>query len=321
MDCCELRILFAGNPEISVPTLKALASAFNVVGVVTNPDRPAGRGKRLEAPPVKSAALELGLPVLQYERLMRQAREEVSQLQPDLLVSFACGHYFGPKFLGLFPQGAINIHPSLLPLYRGCAPIQGALLHGDAITGISIQRIVAEVDCGDILASQPILLEGTETTETLSAIASRISAELIVPTLERLCAGDLLEHPQDNDKASYSGMLSKQDGIIDWTQSAREIHAKVRALYPWPKASTTYGGVPLIISAVDGPVSEAGKETVQGQQVPGTVVRLDKKRGLAIACGDGLLFVRRLQLSMKKELDSQSFVNGNPGIIGSIMGT
>ena len=320
MDRSELRILFAGNPEISVPTLKALAETFTVVGVLTNPDRPAGRGKHLEAPPVKSAALELDLPVLQYDRLLGQAREEVGRLQPNLLVSFACGHYFGPKFLALFSFGAINIHPSLLPLYRGCAPIQGALLHGDAITGVSIQRIVAEVDCGDILASRNIPLEGTETTETLSAAASRVGAELIVPTLERLCAGDLLEQPQDSVRASFSGMLSKQDGIIDWSRSAREIHAKVRALYPWPKASTTYAGVPLIIAAVDGPVSEVGNEKVPGQTVPGTVVHFDKKRGLAVACGDGLLYVRRLQLSMKKELDSQSFVNGNPGILGSVLG-
>ncbi len=320
MDRSELRILFAGNPEIAVPTLRALAGAFRVVGVLTNPDRPAGRGKHLEAPPVKSAALELGLPVLQYDSLKSQARKEVSLLQPNLLVSFACGHYFGPRFLALFSAGAINIHPSLLPLYRGCAPIQGALLHGDAITGVSIQRIVSEVDCGDILACEAIALDGTETAETLAETASRIGAELIIPTLERLCEGDLLEHPQDNDKASFSGMLSKQDGIIDWKRSAREIHAQVRALYPWPKASTTYGGVPLIIAAVEGPLSEAGGEVPQEHVAPGTVVRFDKKRGLAIACGDGLLYVRRLQLSMKKELDSQSFVNGNPGILGSVLG-
>jgi methionyl-tRNA formyltransferase len=320
MDCSELRILFAGNPAISVPSLKALTESFTVVGVLTNPDRPSGRGKRLEAPPVKTAALELGLPVLQYERLLRRSREEVAVLQPNLLVSFACGHYFGPKFLSLFPIAAINIHPSLLPLYRGCAPIQCALLNGDKQTGITVQHIVAEVDCGNILNNVIIDLDGTETTESLTSIVAERSAPLIVSTLRAMCAGTLTEREQDNKAATYSAMLSKQDGIIDWSRPADEIHRKVRAFYPWPKTSTTFNGVPLILSSVYGSVSEAGTEHVPLGTIAGTVIGIDKKKGLTIACGDGLLYVQRLQLSMKKEMDSLSFVNGNPNIIGSVLG-
>jgi len=320
MDCSELRILFAGNPAISVPSLKALMQSFTVVGVLTNPDRPSGRGKRLEAQPVKIAALELGLPVLQYERLRGKSREEVAALQPNLLVSFACGHYFGPKFLSLFPIAAINIHPSLLPLYRGCAPIQGALLNSDKRTGISVQHIVAEVDCGAILNHIVIELDGTETTESLTSIVAEKSASLIVSTLHGMCAGTLNERIQDNGAATYSALLSKQDGIVDWNRPAGEIHAKVRAFYPWPKASTTYNGVPLILAAVYGSVAEAGKDVFPSGIPAGTVTGLDKKKGLAIACGDGLLYVQRLQLPMKKEMDSISFVNGNPSIIGSVLG-
>ncbi len=320
MDSSELRILFAGNPAISIPSLKALMESFTVVGVLTNPDRPSGRGKRLEAPPVKTAALELGLPVLQYERLRARSREEVAALQPNLLVSFACGHYFGPKFLSLFSIAAINIHPSLLPLYRGCAPIQGALLNGDEQTGITVQHIAAEVDCGDILNHVVIELDGTETTESLTSIVAEKSASLIIFTLQGLCAGSLKEQVQDNSAATYSAMLSKEDGIIDWSRPADEIHRKVRAFYPWPKTSTTFNGVPLIIASVYGPVSEVTREALAPDTLPGTVIGFDKKKGLAIACGDGLLYVQRLQLSMKKEMDSISFINGNPSIIGSVLG-
>lgn len=320
MECTDLRILFAGNPAISVPALQAIARAFNVVGVLTNPDKPTGRGRKLEIPPVKEAALALSLPVLQYDRLLRDAREAVAALQPNFLVSFACGHYFGPKFLALFPAGTANIHPSLLPLHRGCSPLQFTLLNGDMHTGISVQRIVSEIDSGDILAQKILELEGTETTASLSDRVALEAASLIVDTLDRLCAGQIVEQRQIGEP-SFTRMLSKGDGIIDWNRDAKEIHCQVRALNPWPKASTSYAGTPLLITSVSGDVTTAGMDPVPAGTKAGTVVGMVKGKGLAVACGDGILYVDRLQLAQKKEMDSASFINGNPGIIGSVLGT
>ena len=320
MDRRAIRILFAGNPAISVPALRALAASYTVVGALTNPDRPSGRGKHVEAPPVKLAAIELGIPVIQYDRLRAPAREDVALLRPNLLVSFACGHYFGPQFLSLFSVASINIHPSLLPLYRGCAPIQYALLNGESKTGVSIQRIAATVDSGDILARRIIDLHGDETSESLTKTVADISAPLIVSTIDRLCEGTMEGEAQDDSKASYSAMLRKQDGVIDWHESARAIHSKVRAFYPWPKATTCFNGISLIISSVSGTLDEAGIDSLPTKTIPGTVVSFVKNKGLGVACGDGLLYVARLQLAMKREMDSASFVNGNPGIMGAVLG-
>jgi len=320
MERNAVRILFAGNPSISVPSLKALAQVFQVVGVLTNPDRPTGRGKHLEAPAVKVAAEELGLPVLQYEHLLQKARTEIAALHPDILVSFACGHYFGPKFLALFPLAAINIHPSLLPHYRGCAPIQCALLNGEPRTGITIQRIAPEMDTGSILDCRIIELDGTETSVSLTDTVAELSAGMIVSTIQRLCAGTLQECAQDTSGVSYSTRLGKQDGVIDWHRQVRVIHSMVRAFQLWPKTTTSLKGVPLTITSVHGPLDQAGLEPVPPGVLPGTVVEFVKGKGLAIACGDGLLYVDRLQLAMKKELDSASFINGNPGILGAVLG-
>ena len=321
MECSELRILFAGNPSIAVPALKALSDVFNVVGVLTNPDKPVGRGMHMEAPPVKDEAVQLGIPVLQYERLLADARKEVSALHPNLLVSFACGHYFGPRFLALFSLGTANIHPSLLPKYRGSAPLQFALLNAESHTGISIQRIAAEIDSGNILAQEAIALNGTETTRSLSDLVAPRAALLIVDTLKRFCNGQLYEIEQQEEAASFSSLLNKADGNIDWTRSARSVHCKVRAFLPWPKAYTMYQGTQLMITSVAGPLHEAGIEPVPAEVVPGTVVKMVKGKGLAVACGDGLLYVDRLQLARKKEMDSGSFINGNPRIVGSVLGT
>ncbi len=321
MECSDLRILFAGNPSIAVPALEALSEAFTVVGVLTNPDRPVGRGRHMEAPPVKDTAIRLGIPVLQYERLLGDARTQVAALQPNFLVSFACGHYFGPKFLALFSQGTANIHPSLLPKYRGSAPLQFALLNGESHTGISIQRIVAKIDSGNILAQETLSLDGTETTQSLGDIVAVRAASLITDTLERLCAGRLVETVQREEDATFSSLLNKSDGLVDWTDSARSLHCKVRAYAPWPKAYTTYQGIQLMLASVHGPVDTAGEEPLPPGTVCGTVVKHVKGKGLAIACKDGLLYVDRLQLAQKKEMDSTSFINGNPRIIGSVLGT
>lgn len=321
MDFRKLRVVFAGNPHIAVGTLRSLAEACHVVAVITNPDRPAGRGRVLESPQVKTAALELGLPVFQYDRLLSQARTDIGALQPDVLVSFACGFYFGPKFLSLFPLAAVNIHPSLLPRYRGCSPIQYALLNGDDKTGITIQRISSEVDCGNVLACQEIELEGTETSDSLSEKVSEYAGPLVVSTLRQIFDGHVRELVQDGRQATYAPMIAKEDGQIDWSDSAKHLHAKIRALQHWPRAVTTWDKASLSVTAVYGPLSEAGVESVPTNTKPGTVLAFVKHKGLAIATGDGILYVSRLQPSMKREMDSAAFVNGHPKIIGSVLGT
>lgn len=319
--CSDLRILFAGNPDIAVPALEALASTYRVVGVLANPDKPAGRGRHLEPPAVKTASERLGIPVLQYDKLRTEARNAVAKLQPNMLISFACGHFFGPKFLSLFPSGAINIHPSLLPKYRGSSPLQFAILNGESETGISVQRIVDEIDAGDILARMKLPLDGTETTQSLGNTVSQKAGELIVATIRDLCNGTLEERPQVHDDATFSRMLNKEDGLIDWNRTVREIHCMVRAFQPWPRAYTSFCKVPLFITGVYGSHFEAPFEPLPEQVVPGTVVKRVKKKGLVIACADGLLYVDRLQLAKKKEMDSAAFTNGNATIIGSVLGT
>lgn len=317
MERSELRILFAGNPAIGISTLQALAASCNLVGVLTNPDRPSGRGRSLEAPPIKQEALRLGLPVLQFERLGKDARDEVAKLAPNLLISFACSYYFGPKFLALFAFGAINIHPSLLPKYRGSAPIQFALLNDEKQTGISIQRIEAEIDSGNILASQVIELDGTETTAELTDIVAVQVPDLLLETLDKMCAGDITEVEQVHAEATFSRLLTKEDGCIDWRQSARVIDCKVRAFLPWPKATTTFEGNLLAITGVSG----CQLDSSISDKEPGTVTAFVKGKGLAVVCGDGLIYINRLQLAKKREMDSASFVNGNPQIVGSVLGS
>ena len=316
----DLKVVFAGNPEIAVGALEALASVCDVVAVITNPDKPTGRGRHLESPPVKIAAAKLSIPVLQYDRLLKEARDEIRRLAPDVLVSFACGFYFGPKFLSLFPVASVNIHPSLLPCYRGCSPIQYTILNGEKSTGITIQRIAAELDAGNILAVEQWDLKGHETTQSLSEEVARRAGPLLVSVLDHIISGTVVEQIQSDDLATYAPMLSKDDAYIDWNSSVEAIHCKVRALNPWPRAVTTFEGRQLSITSVWGTLDQTKNEPLASPYEPGTVIGLVKNKGLSVACSDGLIYIDRMQLAMKREMDSESFVHGHPSIIGAILG-
>lgn len=315
-----MRILFAGSPDIAVPALQALHEVYEVVAVLTNPERKKGRGKKLQPTAVAQRAIELGLPVLAYEHLYGDARREVASYQPELLVTFAYGRIFGPKFLSLFPSGAINIHPSLLPTYRGCAPIQAAIAHGDPQTGITIQRIALKTDEGDILSQQMIELDGTETTESLSQKVSELCVPQLLSVLDDMAGDRLRPVPQDHSRASYCYMIEKSEAPIDWQESSIRVSSKIRAFYPWPKASTVFHGRQLSIcyaTLFDDEVPGVG---LASEHVPGTVVASVAPHGLITACGQGYIGIKRLQLQSKKEMDYKSFVNGNPDIIGSVLG-
>lgn len=302
-----MKILFAGTPDIAVPTLEALAARFEVVGVLTGLDKPQGRKKILVAPPVKQAALRLGLPVVQFDHLGSEARGAVSALGADTLVCFAFGKFFGPKFLGMFSL-ALNIHPSLLPELRGPSPIQGAILGGMTESGISIQKLAKEMDSGDLCAQMRFPLDGTETDGSLTEKVSRLAPAFVVDALSK----PLVFTPQSGEP-TFCRMLGHEDGIISWNRPAREISAQIRALYPWPKAQTTFQKGVLYVTGTSG-----YEDGVEGPA--GMVLRKDKKRGIAVQTGEGILWVSRLQKQQKNEMDALAFLNGNQGILGSVLG-
>lgn len=314
-----MRILFAGTPAIAVPALTALARHFEVGAVLTNTDKPGSRGKSLVPPPVKVEAERLGLPVIQFDRLGSEARTQVTAFGCDTLVCFAYGRLFGPKFLSLFSHEKLNIHPSLLPQLRGPSPIQGAILHQLPESGISIQRIASEMDAGDLLAVERFPLNGDETTESLSTFVAERSGALIVDAMKKLEDGSAVFTPQSGE-ATYTTMIDPAMGQLDFSQSAKVLHAQIRALYPWPKARTLYKGQSLFLTSVQGRIAEVGTDPAPSGFEPGTVVCKQKGKGLGIITGDGLLWVTAFQLEKRNEMDWQSFLNGNQDLLGAKLG-
>lgn len=309
-----MRVLFAGTPEIAVPSLQELKQTHTVVGVLTSPDRTAGRGRHVVASPVKLAAQEMGLSVLQPDRLNAAARAEVNDLAPELLVVFAYGKIFGPKFLSLFPKGGINLHPSLLPRHRGPSPIPAAILAGDSETGITVQEISLEMDAGDILEQVVIPLDGSETAESLGVRVAERAPMILRGAVDAIQAGAAAPVPQSRENVSYCSVISKSDGLINWHSDASTIERMVRAYHPWPTAHTDWNGQRLsILAATVAPRSQSAD--------PGKVVGLDKRAGILIQTGDGILTVQRLQLQSKKALDFKSFWNGVRDFEGAVLGT
>ncbi|MFP4432799.1 MAG: methionyl-tRNA formyltransferase, partial [Spirochaetaceae bacterium] len=256
----SLRVLFAGTPTFALPGLHACLEVSEVVGVLTAPDAPKGRGRRLMPPPVKEAALAAGVPVLQPERLGGDAREQVQRLKPDLLVCAAYGRIFGPKLMALFPEGGINVHPSLLPRFRGPTPIQATILAGDPEAGVTVQYLAPELDSGDILAQEAIALTGNERypdlEERLAALGGKLLREVIID----LEARTAVPRPQNHDEAVYCPKINKEDGRIDWSLPALEIDRMARAYDPWPGVFTFFDGERMAIRelAIVGGRAEAG---------------------------------------------------------------
>jgi methionyl-tRNA formyltransferase len=333
-----VRIIYAGSPGIAVPALEAVEKLplseagrdIALAGLLTNADSTKGRHGGNTCTETAQAALRLSaerekrglapLAVLKPEHLDAAAREAAAALKPDLLVSFAYGKIFGPRFLALFPLGGINIHPSLLPAYRGPTPIPQAILNRDAETGITIQRLAAEMDSGDILVQEKIPLSGRETTAGLGEIMACKAAELLpgllVEIAEKQGAGETIRgRPQRHEKATYCSLLSKEDGHIDWGKSAPEIDARIRAYTPWPLSYTEHSGRRLYILEalpLDG-APAAGNE--------GAVLGIDKQRGILVQTGDGVLALRLLRYETKKALEWRDFLNGSRDFIGSRLGS
>lgn len=316
-----MRILFAGTPKMAVPSLEALNEVFDVVGVLTNPDTMKGRGRKLYPSPVKEKALELGLTILQPDKLNRDAREEVAALKPDLLVCIAFGKIFRKAFLDLFPMGGINLHPSLLPRYRGPSPVSEAILRGDRETAITVQQMALEMDSGDILFQKPYELPGHITTGDFLDIVARDGALYMVETVTHLEKGELKPIPQNHEEATYCGKVNKEDGLIDWTRPAVEIERLIRAYSPAPGGFTFWKEQILFIrkASTEG-FTLKGREHRVEQAVPGEVIGVDKRAGILVKTGQGVLCLRELQLQSRKSLDYQSFLNGAKDFQESILG-
>ena len=325
-----MRILFAGSPSIAIPSLNAISSlelegmGISIAGILTNTDSP--RGRRGEAIPtdVSARAQELDrdragkgfppIPQLKPPKLDSEARRNIAALNADLLVSFAYGRIFGPLFMSLFPMGGINIHPSLLPKYRGASPLQAAILAGDTETGVAIQKIEREMDTGDILSLKTISLNGRETLLSLGEIAGNTASIILKTLLLNYKEREAAAVKQEGD-ISYCYQIKKENGLINWEKNAHEIDAQIRAYNPWP-LSFTYRGNDLLYILEANPLPSNNSKTA----APGNVIGQDKEHGILIQTGNGLLAVKQLQYSGKKALDWRSFLNGARNFTGSQLG-
>lgn len=327
-----MRVLFAGSPEISSVLLKYLldnqSEKYQIVGVLTNPPSAQKRKSTLIPTPVEQVAREYNeyalqsnkqlLKILTPEKLDASVRDEVATLTPDILLCFAYGKIFGPKFMALFNKGGINVHPSLLPKFRGCAPVPQAILAMEEQTGITIQTLAQEMDCGDILEQKVIKLDGTETTDSLLEFCAKESCLLVAGVLEKIACGTQLSKPQEGEP-SYCAMLKKEDGLIHWNKSSKQIDAQIRAFYSWPGAFTSCGENILRIHSAKIYAPENYDDIINENDVPGTVLKADKQNGILVKTGDGILQLLNLQWQTKKAMSWKDFINGTKNFAGSVL--
>jgi methionyl-tRNA formyltransferase len=308
----SLRLGFAGTPPFAVPALDALArSAHRVVAVFTQPDRPAGRGRTVEAGAVKRCATALGIEVYQPPSLRTpDAQETLRDLQLDALVVVAYGLILPPAVLTLPVLGCFNIHASLLPRWRGAAPIQRALLAGDPVTGVTIMRMDAGLDTGPMLARREIAVAERETGATLHDRLSELGAALIVETLDAVAARGIREDAQPGEGATYAAKIHKAEAQIDWREDALQILRRVRAFNPWPVAETHWQGTQLRVwdaELAPADATAAPGRAVTGGAEPGQVIAASGT-GIDVACGTGVLRILRLQLAGRKALAAGDFI-------------
>jgi methionyl-tRNA formyltransferase len=302
-----LRLVFFGTPAFAVPSLEALAATHHpVVAVVTQPDRPRGRGQHVRPSPVKDAALRLGIPTLQPDQLRDpDFLSSLRDLAPDLGVVAAYGKILPAELLALPGLGMINVHASLLPRWRGAAPVHRALIAGDAVTGVTIMRVVQALDAGPMMARVRTAVDPNETSAALEARLASLGAGLVTETVDQLSRGPLPEEAQDEAQAVYARRLDRADGRLEFAMAARDVHNRIRGLHPWPLASALLRGKRLTLLAAQPLPDERGGEA------PGTILRVEPD-AIVVATAPGAIRVTRVQLEGRPPVAVRDFLNGHP---------
>ena len=301
-----MQLVFMGTAEFAVPTLEALVeSEHNLSGVVTQPDRISGRGRKLTPPAVKKVALEHELSIYQPERVRDAAFIQIlNQLNPEAIIIAAYGQILPKHVLDIPPYGCINIHPSLLPKYRGAAPIQRAIINGERTTGVTIMLMDEGEDTGDIILQKEVEIFNYDTAATLHDRLSQIAADLLLEVLTLAENGPLPHYPQDESEATYAPKLTKEDGLIDWNKSAVQIRNLVRGTLPWPGAYTYFGEGKLLKV-----LSSELTEISMMEATPGTIYVTDEKE-IAVKTGEGAILLKTVQPANKQQMDTKGFING-----------
>ena len=294
------KIVFMGSPDFALPGLRALAQDYEVVGVVTQPDRASGRGRGIKMPPVKTLALELGIPVMQPEKLrVPDAMQQLVSWKPDLIVVAAFGQILKKDVLELPRFGCLNVHASLLPRWRGAAPINAAILHGDEETGVTIMQMDAGLDTGPMLAKRSLRLSADDTAGSVTEALSHLGARLLIETLPGYLSGNIMPQPQPEEGATYAPMLKKEEGRLDFIRDVNELERQVRAFNPWPGAFMDYEGGLLKVhrAHVEQGIASAGQRLVHRDQP-------------AVGARDGLLILDEVQPAGRKPMSGRSFLAG-----------
>lgn len=306
-----MRIVFMGTPDFAVPSLQALIDAgHDVCAVYTQPDKPQGRKQILTAPPVKTLALEHDIPVFQPNTLKNEDEQaRLRELAPEVIIVVAYGKLLPKAVLDIPPHGCINVHGSLLPRWRGAAPIQWAVIAGDEMAGVTTMQMAEGLDTGDMLLTYETKVGEKETAGELFDRLAQSGAELLTQTLVKL--DEIMPRPQDDAQSCYAHMLDKQMAVIDWSKSAHEIDCLIRGLNPWPIALTTLSGERLKVFAA---------EKANGRGEPGTVLEADPKKGLTVACGEGALGLTEIQLVGGKRMKATDFLRGHAIEVGTKLG-
>lgn len=303
-----MRIVFMGTPDFAVPSLQALIDAgHDVCAVYTQPDKPQGRKQILTAPPVKTLALEHDIPVFQPNTLKNEDEQaRLRELAPEVIIVVAYGKLLPKAVLDIPPHGCINVHGSLLPRWRGAAPIQWAVIAGDEMAGVTTMQMAEGLDTGDMLLTYETKVGEKETAGELFDRLAQSGAELLTQTLVKL--DEITPRPQDDAQSCYAHMLDKQMAVIDWSKSAHEIDCLIRGLNPWPIALTTLSGERLKVFAA---------EKAAGNGEPGTVLEADPKKGLTVACGEGALKLTEIQMVGGKRMKATDFLRGHVIEVGT----
>ncbi len=318
-----MRIAFFGSPDYAVPSLRAILDlpGVEVAAVVTQPDRARGRSGRLQQTPVKELAVERGVAtMLQPQRVRRDTTEALTALGVEAGVVAASGHILPQHLLDALPRGLLNVHASLLPRHRGASPVAAAVLDGDTEAGVTLMRVVREVDAGPIVASRATPIEPLDTTETLTGRLANVGAELLAETLPAWLRGEAVDEPQDESLATYAPRLEKADGVLDWSQPAEALARRVRALQPWPVATTTYGDEPLSVHEawpLDFDAEARSGTVLDGGRAALPAPLAGREARAVVACGEGALALLRIQRPGKRPMDIEDFLNGDRDFIGA----